>query len=153
MTPESGLGGRFGGWIEGVCTGRRKVIGMGGTSGTSPLVCSVIALEGAVCGRLADRRSRSPPSPSLLGWMEGSLRRRFWIHCLAASCLPAVVEDVFWVLGVVILAIWEGAVCFEIGRWVMHDANGDAKEAVLRCTTVGKHDMASIVVMVAIVAI
>lgn len=103
MTPEFGLGGRDGGWIEGVKTGRRKVIGIGGTAGTSSFVRAASPLDGAVCGRMLIRRSRSPPSPSLLGWIEGSFRRRRWIHCLAASCLPVDAEDVFLVEGVVIL--------------------------------------------------
>lgn len=107
MTPELGRGGRDGGWIEVVYISRWKVIGIGGTAGTSST-----ALDGA---RLVVRRSRSPPSPSQVGWIDGSFRRRFWIHCFAASCLPVDAEDVL-VVGVVILAVLEGPVRIESTR-------------------------------------
>jgi hypothetical protein len=117
MTPESGRGGRDGGWMQGVCEGRWKTMGIGGIGGTSSLDSAVTSLEGAVRGRLMVMRSRSPPSPpSPLGWIEGSFRRRRWIHCLAVSCLPAAVEDVFLVGGAVILTVLEGAAGEDIVR-------------------------------------
>jgi hypothetical protein len=69
-----------------------------------------LTVEGAVPGRSGDKSSRrSPLSCSLVGRMDGSLRRRRCSHCFAVSCLLAGPKYVLLVVGAVMVTVFGGA--------------------------------------------
>jgi hypothetical protein len=116
-TPELGLDGRSGGWMEELCMLRWMLIGIGGMEVIVFASDSMVMLDkGASPGRCKDAVSRSPPSPmSLLGWKEGSFRRRRCSHCFAVSGLPDA-ENVLLVFGAVMFNVAEEATGEDVGH-------------------------------------
>jgi hypothetical protein len=104
VTPESGRGGGTGRESEALCVCDWILMRIGGIGGTA-LGASALPVEGAVPGRFIVGRSLKPPSRSLAGWNDGSLRRRRCSHCFAVSCLLRCSENAL-VVGAVIVTVF-----------------------------------------------
>jgi hypothetical protein len=86
MTPESGRGGRGGGWIARRGDGSSMLMGICGTGGTVSGV--TLPLVGAVCGLLSESFLVMPPSPSLRSsCRDAGFQSRLCNHFFAVSCL------------------------------------------------------------------
>ena len=103
ITPESGRGGRGGGWIARRGDGHSMLMGICGTGGTGVGVAR--PLLGAVCGRLVESFLLMPPSASLLSnCRDAGSQSRLCSHFFAVSCLLDAV-NVFVLVAASIVAV------------------------------------------------
>jgi hypothetical protein len=86
ITPDSGRGGRGGGYMARRGEGSSILMGIRGTKGMTSGVTS--PLVGAVCGRLSESFLLSPPTSSVLSsWRDAGFQSRLCSHLFAVSCL------------------------------------------------------------------
>lgn len=130
MTPESGRGGRGGGYIVRRGDGSSMLMGIGGIGG----VVSGVDLPsvGAVCGRLSESSLLTPPSPLLsstcrdAGFQSLRCSRFFTVSCLLGADNALVAVDAS------IAVVARGYMFFRYVRWYSCYKSRQKKERSMR---------------------